>query len=181
MHSTELKDRTLWFDGDSSFDGDKLVEMAARYTLAQSVFVDEITPEIQQYNAMVSEEEKVRIKEACSELTFDWSIPDEYKQLNLLQHVFGLVEGKTQGMSDEEIDKRLLRTNEELKLYQSLGLTDVLRTLIYIINRLEEDQIVWGVGRGSSVSSYVLYLIGVHDVDSVQYELDIGDFLREAT
>jgi DNA polymerase III alpha subunit len=38
---------------------------------------------------------------------------------------------------------------------------------------------VWGIGRGSSVSSYVLYVLGVHDVDSYAYDLDIGDFLHD--
>ena len=65
-----------------------------------------------------------------------------------------------------------------MELYQKLGLIDILRTLIFVINTLIENNIVWGVGRGSSVSSYVLYLIGVHDVDSFQYGLNIEEFLR---
>ena len=67
---------------------------------------------------------------------------------------------------------------EEIKIYKNLELMDVLATLIYIINTLVDNNIVWGVGRGSSVSSYVLYLIGVHDIDSFKYDLKIEDFLR---
>jgi DNA polymerase III alpha subunit len=37
---------------------------------------------------------------------------------------------------------------------------------------------VWGVGRGSSVASYVLFLIGVHRIDSMKYNLDYKEFLR---
>ena len=48
----------------------------------------------------------------------------------------------------------------------------------YIIDTLRENNIVWGVGRGSSVSSYMLYLIGVHKVDSIKYNLNINEFIR---
>jgi DNA polymerase III alpha subunit len=43
---------------------------------------------------------------------------------------------------------------------------------------MRENDIVWGVGRGSSVASYTLYLIGVHKIDSIKYELDINEFLK---
>jgi DNA polymerase III alpha subunit len=43
---------------------------------------------------------------------------------------------------------------------------------------MKERNIVWGVGRGSSVASYVLFLIGTHKVDSVKYELDFNEFLK---
>ena len=43
---------------------------------------------------------------------------------------------------------------------------------------MRKNNIVWGVGRGSSVSSYVLFLMGVHKVDSMKYNLDIKDFLK---
>jgi len=34
------------------------------------------------------------------------------------------------------------------------------------------------VGRGSSVSSYILYLIGIHRVDSLRYGFSISDYLK---
>jgi DNA polymerase III alpha subunit len=43
---------------------------------------------------------------------------------------------------------------------------------------MRKENIVWGVGRGSSVASYVLYLIGVHKIDSLYYNLDVEEFLR---
>jgi DNA polymerase III alpha subunit len=50
--------------------------------------------------------------------------------------------------------------------------------MIYLVDFMRENDIVWGVGRGSSVASYVLYLIGVHKIDSLYYDLDIAEFLR---
>jgi len=55
---------------------------------------------------------------------------------------------------------------------------DLLIYLKYLVDTLRSQNIVWGVGRGSSVASYCLYLIGVHKVNSMQYNLDIHEFLK---
>ena len=55
---------------------------------------------------------------------------------------------------------------------------DLLFYLKYLVDTMRGNSIVWGVGRGSSVASYVLYLLGVHKVDSIKYDLDINEFLR---
>jgi len=34
------------------------------------------------------------------------------------------------------------------------------------------------VGRGSSVASYCLYLLGVHKINSLKFDLDIKEFLK---
>jgi DNA polymerase III alpha subunit len=43
---------------------------------------------------------------------------------------------------------------------------------------MQANRMIWGVGRGSSVASNVLYLLGVHRIDSMFYELDSREFLR---
>jgi DNA polymerase III alpha subunit len=43
---------------------------------------------------------------------------------------------------------------------------------------MSEHKLIWGVGRGSSVASYVLYKLGVHRIDSLYYDLDPAEFLR---
>jgi len=57
-------------------------------------------------------------------------------------------------------------------------LFDLLRYLKYLVDTMNHNQVIWGVGRGSSVSSYVLYLLGVHRINSMYYDLDVGEFLR---
>jgi DNA polymerase III alpha subunit len=44
---------------------------------------------------------------------------------------------------------------------------------------MRKYDIIWGVGRGSSVASYVLYIIGIHRINSIQYDLDYKEFLRD--
>jgi DNA polymerase III alpha subunit len=67
---------------------------------------------------------------------------------------------------------------EELREYEARGMFPLLQYMIYLVDFMRENNIVWGVGRGSSVASYVLYLIGVHRIDSIQYDLDWREFLR---
>ena len=55
---------------------------------------------------------------------------------------------------------------------------DLLRWLKYFVDTMRSNNLTWGVGRGSSVASYVLYLLGVHKVDSIKYKLDLKEFLR---
>jgi len=50
--------------------------------------------------------------------------------------------------------------------------------LKYLVDTLRKNNVIWGVGRGSSVASYVLFLLGVHKIDSLYYNLDIEEFLK---
>lgn len=98
----------------------------------------------------------------------DWHMPDEYKNLDIAQWL--LDQCKTQ---DE-----LQRVGAELLLYQERDLFNLLKQLKYIVDTWRRNNVIWGVGRGSSVASYVLYLIGVHKINSIYYDLDIEEFLR---
>jgi DNA polymerase-3 subunit alpha len=70
------------------------------------------------------------------------------------------------------------RKQEELKAFQERDLVQLLRYMKYLVDFMRKNNIVWGVGRGSSVSSYLLYLIGVHRINPIQYDLDWREFLR---
>lgn len=97
-----------------------------------------------------------------------WYMPDDYKTLDIAEHVLSLCTRQEQ----------LQRVGQELLLFQERGLFDLLRYLKYLVDTLRANRVIWGVGRGSSVASYVLYLLGVHRVDSLHYDLDPGEFLR---
>jgi DNA polymerase III alpha subunit len=70
------------------------------------------------------------------------------------------------------------RLNQELLLFKNHNMISVLKTMKFIVDTLRANNIVWGVGRGSSVASYALYLMGVHRVDSVKYNLPINEFFK---
>jgi hypothetical protein len=97
-----------------------------------------------------------------------WHMPDEYKQLDIAAHILGLCQSEAE----------LQRCGEELLLYQERNLFDLLRYLKYLVDVMTANCVIWGVGRGSSVASYVLYQLGVHRIDSLYYKLDCREFLR---
>ena len=97
-----------------------------------------------------------------------WHMPDEYKNLDIAEYILGLCDS----------DAKLQRCGEELLLFQERNLFDLLRYLKYLVDTLRDNNMIWGVGRGSSVASYVLYLLGVHRIDSIFYDLDAREFLR---
>ena len=97
-----------------------------------------------------------------------WYMPEEYKQLDIAKLVLDLCKS----------DAELQRVGEELLLFQERNLFDLLRYLKYLVDVMRSNHLIWGVGRGSSVASYVLYLLGVHRVNSIFYDLDPREFLR---
>ena len=177
LFNTPLDDRTLWYDGCSSYDPTKLLSFIRRgYDIS---YVDYITPDIQEYNRLSDVSSEIQVKNTCGGLDKSWNLPSEYINLDVFTYVVDKHNQLTIGMSDEEIDMRDMRLADELTKFYGMNLLDLLRTIIYIINTLTNHHQVWGVGRGSSVSSYVLYVIGAHDVDSYEYQLDINEFLHE--
>lgn len=97
-----------------------------------------------------------------------WKMPDEYSNLDIYQWV--LEQCKT--------EEELQRCGQELLMYQERNLTSLLQFMKYFVDTMRAKGLVWGVGRGSSVASYVLYLIGVHKVNSIFYDLDVLEFLK---
>ena len=98
----------------------------------------------------------------------NWCMPDEYKQLNIIDHLLD----KTQN------EEQYQRVVAELTEFEERDMFPMLKFLVYMVDQLKNNNIMWGVGRGSSVSIYILYLIGVHKVDSIKYNLDYKEFLR---
>ena len=108
------------------------------------------------------------IKEFDSKNQENWFMGESYKDMDIAKW---LVEQCT---TPEELD----RVGQELMLFVQHDMIEVLKYLKYLVDTMRQNNIVWGVGRGSSVASYCLYLIGVHKVNSIKYELDIHEFLK---
>lgn len=98
----------------------------------------------------------------------NWYMPDEYKNFDVAKYVLELC----------ETDAELQRVGEELLKFQELDMFPMLCYCKYLVDTMRKHDIVWGVGRGSSVSSYVLYLLGVHRINSLHYDLSIDEFLK---
>lgn len=101
----------------------------------------------------------------------DFNIPSYYKELDVEEYIRELV-------PQSKAKNATARVEMELGEFKARNLYPVLQLLIYIIDTMRKNNLVWGVGRGSSVASYVLFLLGIHKVDSIKYNLNLREFLK---
>lgn len=113
-------------------------------------------------------------KTDCSLEQFDqaqqslWLMPKQYQEMDIAKWVLDRCKDETE----------LQRAGKELLMYQERNMFPLLQYLKYLVDTMRENNIVWGVGRGSSVSSFVLFLIGIHKINSLYYDLPIEEFLK---
>jgi DNA polymerase III alpha subunit len=148
-------------------DFDTLNHLMVDHTInieTAAVILDQV-PVFVRYDEMCQQQSQEEWDHRCQA---NWHMPDQYKQLDIAEHVLSLC----------GTDAELQRCGQELMLFQERNLFDLLRYLKYLVDVMRKNRLIWGVGRGSSVSSYVLYKLGVHRIDSLYYELDPTEFLR---
>jgi DNA polymerase III alpha subunit len=104
--------------------------------------------------------------QACQSI---WNMPDDYKALDIENWI---------REQTPPWDPEATRVEEELAEFKSRNMLDLLRWLKYFVDTSRANNVLWGVGRGSSVASYVLYIIGVHKINPIKYNLDWREFLR---
>jgi len=99
----------------------------------------------------------------------NWFMPSKYKDLDITQYILDKCPENPQCIERVQI---------ELAEYDKRKLFPLLKQMVYIIDTLRQNNIVWGVGRGSSVASYVLFLLGVHRIDSIKYNIPLNEFFK---
>jgi len=110
----------------------------------------------------------------CSINQFDeknqshWLMPNEYYKLDIAQYI----------LDQCSTDQELQRAGEELILFQDRDMFILLKYLKYLVDTMRKNNIVWGVGRGSSVASFILFLLGIHKINSLYYDLSIDEFIK---
>jgi DNA polymerase III alpha subunit len=142
----------VFIDGDTN-----------EYNRSREINADRI-PELNSYKPFtdINVEQFDKLNQA------NWFMPKDYCP-DLIQRLYNLCDTKEQRA----------RVDKELELFIQHDMLDLLHYLKYLVDTLRDHKILWGVGRGSSVASYVLFLIGVHKIDSIKYGLDIHEFLKE--
>jgi DNA polymerase III alpha subunit len=98
-----------------------------------------------------------------------FNMPDRYRDIDIVDWIINQCNTNTE----------LSRVEYELSLFQERNLIPILSYLKYLVDVMRENNIVWGVGRGSCTSSYVLYKIGIHKINSLKFNLDIKEFLKD--
>jgi DNA polymerase-3 subunit alpha len=138
----------------------------ASVNLEKSALLLDCVPSLINYDTLVDLSES--LEDFDRRLQQAWYMPQQYKDMDIAQYILNLC----------KTDAELQRCGQELLLYQERDLFDLLRFLKYLVDTMTSNHVIWGVGRGSSVASYVLYKLGVHRIDSMFYDLDPSEFLR---
>jgi DNA polymerase III alpha subunit len=97
-----------------------------------------------------------------------WQMPQEYYEMDIAKWVLD------QCKTEEELQ----RAGDELLKFHDRSMFSLLKYLKYLVDTMRRNNIVWGVGRGSSVASFVLFLIGIHRINSLYYDLSVDEFLK---
>jgi DNA polymerase III alpha subunit len=167
--------------GIAKYSSENIMEMLykGQANLLSGVLADPNDFEIVKFNEIAKEENLTPLNLYApldiSQQEFDnicqneWFMPDEYKQFDIISWLINQV------IPESEEYYRIIA---ELDAFEKHNMFDMLKWLKYFVDTCRANNVVWGVGRGSSVSSYILFLIGVHKINSIQYNLDWRDFLR---
>jgi DNA polymerase III alpha subunit len=147
------------------------VEDLCRLTVDQTIDIDKLVsllPDLENLMTWKYTQDHGSVEQYDQTNQQKWLMPTEYQELDIAAHVLSLCDGT----------EELQRAGQELLMFQERGLFDLLRWLVYLIDIMKQHRIVWGVGRGSSVASFVLFKLGVHRINSLHYDLDPAQFLR---
>ena len=168
---SSLTERQLRFDGVSEVEPDQLAHFLLLGIPPSKLRVTEETEEVLLFNAQVSDEELVRlVADESVSLDLSWQLPEPYASLALDEYFASLTPSSVVANA---------RVKAELGEIKKRGMIEFMRTVIYILDQLKANNIVWGVGRGSSCASYLLYLVGLHVVDCVKYDVSMEEFFHE--
>lgn len=147
---------------DFIFESDSEIELYNKYTKILSGINDDDSPLII-YNTPTC-----TIEEFDRDIQSHWFTPEPFASADVEEVLLKLC----------STEKERNRVKEEMVLFQQYELNQMLRCLLWLVSTMRENGIVWGVGRGSSCASYCLYLMGIHRVNSLQYNLDFREFLK---
>jgi len=79
----------------------------------------------------------------------------------------------------DEYDIHIQRLQQEIDYVVKHNHQSFIMKMKKLLNKFKEDDIVYGVGRGSACSSYLLYVMGVHDINPIKYEINPKEFFKE--
>lgn len=171
----DLKNRKILEDGTVICHVPAVIEMLYQAIDIDSVFVDD-EEELAAYNASIKLlDSDLPLLIFANTQQYDgidwydnWLTPRQY----LEQDVRALLLSRCSTAKERD------RVEHEYRMFEERDMVPVLKHLLFLVDHLREQKIVWGVGRGSSVSSFLLYLIGINRINPLDFDLDVGEFLK---
>jgi DNA polymerase III alpha subunit len=179
---TELKDRTLRFDGVSIVNPSQVASALSRGVRPSELRVTEIDADIETMNQYVVEADRLLLAgDDPINLAMTWQLPAAYQELDLGERIYDdfFKRLPNLGYDSDTTDKAIFRLVEEINEIQKRGMQEFMRTIIFVLDTFREQKIVWGVGRGSSCACYILFVLGLHVVDCVKFDVPMNEFFHD--
>jgi DNA polymerase III alpha subunit len=178
---TQLKNRVLWYDGTSQVDPDLVPQLLLAGVPPQFIALNGRNEDVDLFNSLADEPlEFGKIKNRP--LDVSWKIPAKYQSFDLDKELHELLIDfvtVNSRLTSEQRNAYKNRLMDEIKEVKIRGMEMMLRTLWYVLDTLREKNIVWGVGRGSSCASLILFLMGLHKVDPIKYNIPLTEFFHD--
>lgn len=76
-------------------------------------------------------------------------------------------------------DEYVARVEMELSFFETTKNIEFLLGVSDLIEQFRTSGVVWGVGRGSACASLVLYILHVHDIDPIQYDISFSELSKD--
>ena len=167
---TELKDRILHFDGTNQVDPERVPSLFLHGVSREKIAVNFLNEDIELFN-ILSDHEIPLAHEVQLEPDFSWNVPAQYLSINL----DSLVLEKARALGQKYED----RAQKELDEIKKRKLEHLFKSLVYVIDTMKQAQSLWGVGRGSSCASLVLFVMGLHKVDPIRFNIPLEEFFHD--
>lgn len=169
-----LSDRYITNTGDVVFTYDGLLKLARDGQEFHQYLVDE-NEYTEIYNRFSSNKLEAYEEDETVDVQFeyDWNTPEPFASMDITklcaQQMVNL---------DLTSDEYLERLHRELTQIEKREMTDLIRHLLYLVDHFKTNEVVWGVGRGSSCASLVLFLLGINKIDPIMFDIPMEEFLR---
>lgn len=174
MSIINLGDRIIDDDGNVVYFLNSLIELLYKGESPSELLFPENDVDVKLFNQNAYEnfdEESYSLPKSLKtieERKHKWFYPDFYDTIDLKEYFLALCKN--------DIEKN--RALEELDMFMERDMEKFLRFCIYFSNMINENNWVIGVGRGSSCACFLLYLLKIHLVNPIQYNLNIKEFLK---
>lgn len=90
-----------------------------------------------------------------------------------------LVELLTESARYSDNQKFVERLAVELDFFRRTYNIKFILKVIEVINNFKENDVLWGVGRGSSCASLVAYVLYINDINPVEYNIPFKELSKE--
>lgn len=159
------KDRMNLMDFDLSMRSGEEISKAFKHV-----------PEAISNTQKIADKCNVEIKLGETQLPY-FEVPEGFTDISYLRHL--AENGLKERYPEEKVaQKHLERMEYELSIIEKMGFPSYFLIVQDFVNWAKKQGIVVGPGRGSAAGSFVSYLIGITNIDPIEYNLLFERFLN---